>query len=308
MRRKVAGSTSGELANTTRTRAGVPLQRGARRQHGVGGAELLGLLEDLAAAAPRARPRPAPPPCRAPPPRRCARRPAARRRPARGPASSARRWGAAPWAAPSACARPCRRQGQRPGADYRPCGIASCCGCNALVVATSCRGSAYPRCGAAQHQCGLSAAGWLLPRLDAGPCTLDARLIQLPHLWLLRAHVHKACARSPGTVALTRLPLFESVFRRFDCASSSRVRAKPDFKPITRTRSAMAAHIGQPARSRRFIKLYLCTWALLAVGRLGLSRHAGLPAAGRVPRRRRPSPAQQRCRRAQGARRGAAAA
>lgn len=30
----------------------------------------------------------------------------------------------------------------------------------------------------------------------------------------------------------------------------------------------MAAHIGQPARSRRFIKVYLCTWGLLAVGAL----------------------------------------
>lgn len=30
----------------------------------------------------------------------------------------------------------------------------------------------------------------------------------------------------------------------------------------------MAAHIGQPARSRRFIKVYLCTWGLLAVGSL----------------------------------------
>jgi sporulation related protein len=30
----------------------------------------------------------------------------------------------------------------------------------------------------------------------------------------------------------------------------------------------MTAHIGQPTRSRRFIKLYLCTWAFLAVGAL----------------------------------------
>lgn len=30
----------------------------------------------------------------------------------------------------------------------------------------------------------------------------------------------------------------------------------------------MAAHIGQPTRSRRFIKVYLMTWALLAVGAL----------------------------------------
>jgi cell division septation protein DedD len=30
----------------------------------------------------------------------------------------------------------------------------------------------------------------------------------------------------------------------------------------------MAAHIGQPAPSRRFIKIYLCTWGLLAVGAL----------------------------------------
>jgi hypothetical protein len=31
----------------------------------------------------------------------------------------------------------------------------------------------------------------------------------------------------------------------------------------------MAAHIGQPARTRRFIKVYLCIWGLLAVGAVG---------------------------------------
>lgn len=43
----------------------------------------------------------------------------------------------------------------------------------------------------------------------------------------------------------------------------------------------MAAHIGQPARSRRFIKAYLTTWALLAVGALAyLAVLAFQPQAG----------------------------
>src|ERR1700752_185662 len=52
----------------------------------------------------------------------------------------------------------------------------------------------------------------------------------------------------------------DSILRRW-----SRVRAATSqFR--TRTRSAMAAYTNEPPRSRRFVKFYLTTWALLAVG------------------------------------------
>jgi hypothetical protein len=46
----------------------------------------------------------------------------------------------------------------------------------------------------------------------------------------------------------------------------------------------MAAHIGQPTRSRRFIKVYLMTWAMLAVGAVAyLALLAFPPQAGAPP-------------------------
>jgi cell division septation protein DedD len=45
----------------------------------------------------------------------------------------------------------------------------------------------------------------------------------------------------------------------------------------------MAAHIGQPARSRRFIKAYLCTWGLLAVGALAYLAILAFPPQAVVP-------------------------
>ena len=45
----------------------------------------------------------------------------------------------------------------------------------------------------------------------------------------------------------------------------------------------MAAHIGQPARSRRFIKVYLCTWGLLAVGALAYLAMLAFPPQAASP-------------------------
>jgi hypothetical protein len=45
----------------------------------------------------------------------------------------------------------------------------------------------------------------------------------------------------------------------------------------------MAAHIAQPTRSRRFIKVYLCTWAFLAVGALGYLGTLAFPPAADAP-------------------------
>ncbi len=45
----------------------------------------------------------------------------------------------------------------------------------------------------------------------------------------------------------------------------------------------MAAHIGQPTRSRRFIKVYLCTWAFLAVGALAYLAMLAFPPVADAP-------------------------
>ena len=45
----------------------------------------------------------------------------------------------------------------------------------------------------------------------------------------------------------------------------------------------MAAHIGQPARSRRFIKVYLGTWGLLAVGALAYLAILAFPPQAALP-------------------------
>ena len=45
----------------------------------------------------------------------------------------------------------------------------------------------------------------------------------------------------------------------------------------------MAAHIGQPTRSRRFIKVYLTTWAMLAVGALSYLAMLAFPPHAAVP-------------------------
>jgi SPOR domain len=45
----------------------------------------------------------------------------------------------------------------------------------------------------------------------------------------------------------------------------------------------MAAHIGQPARSRRFIKVYLFTWGLLAVGALAYLAMLAFPPQAASP-------------------------
>ena len=45
----------------------------------------------------------------------------------------------------------------------------------------------------------------------------------------------------------------------------------------------MAAHIAQPTRSRRFIKVYLCTWAFLAVGALGYLAMLAFPPLAETP-------------------------
>jgi hypothetical protein len=46
----------------------------------------------------------------------------------------------------------------------------------------------------------------------------------------------------------------------------------------------MAAHIGQPTRSRRFIKVYLTLWALAAVGALGYLATLAFPPSAAPPR------------------------
>ena len=45
----------------------------------------------------------------------------------------------------------------------------------------------------------------------------------------------------------------------------------------------MAAHIGQPTRSRRFVKLYLSTWALLASGALAYLAVLAFPPTAEAP-------------------------
>src|SRR5262245_9460048 len=45
----------------------------------------------------------------------------------------------------------------------------------------------------------------------------------------------------------------------------------------------MAAHIGQPTRTRRFIKLYLFTWALLACGALSYLAVLAFPPHAEIP-------------------------
>jgi hypothetical protein len=45
----------------------------------------------------------------------------------------------------------------------------------------------------------------------------------------------------------------------------------------------MAAHIGQPTRSRRFIKVYLASWALLASGALGYLALLTFPSGSAAP-------------------------
>src|SRR5215510_13108943 len=45
----------------------------------------------------------------------------------------------------------------------------------------------------------------------------------------------------------------------------------------------MAAHIGQPTRSRRFIKVYLMTWAMLAVGALAYLAMLAFPQPAAAP-------------------------
>ena len=53
----------------------------------------------------------------------------------------------------------------------------------------------------------------------------------------------------------------------------------------------MAAQIGQPTRSRRFIKVYLMTWAMLAIGALAyLAMLAFPPQAAAPPPRRTSTP------------------
>src|SRR5262245_4438114 len=47
----------------------------------------------------------------------------------------------------------------------------------------------------------------------------------------------------------------------------------------------MAAHIGQPTRSRRFIKVYLMTWALLAVGAVAYLTLLAYPQPSAAPPR-----------------------
>src|SRR5215468_7813764 len=45
----------------------------------------------------------------------------------------------------------------------------------------------------------------------------------------------------------------------------------------------MTAHIGQPTRSRRFIKVYLMTWAMLAVGAVAYLALLALPQQAAAP-------------------------
>src|SRR5262245_11469773 len=45
----------------------------------------------------------------------------------------------------------------------------------------------------------------------------------------------------------------------------------------------MAAHIGQPTRSRRFIKVYLLTWAMLAVGAVAYLAFLAFPPDAATP-------------------------
>ena len=45
----------------------------------------------------------------------------------------------------------------------------------------------------------------------------------------------------------------------------------------------MAAHIGQPTRSRRFIKVYLMTWGMLAVGAVAYLALLAFPQQAAAP-------------------------